>query len=82
MGDAFVVVTPGRNWFYLCNAEALTDVFQRRSDSSRPLEIFGGRPSSTFIVMPANGSRNGQCVWTQSIDGEYENREPVHWIDR
>ena len=52
MGDAFVVVTPGRNWFYLCNAEALSDVFQRRSHFPRPLEIFGMRhshPMVTFI---------------------------------
>lgn len=41
MGDVFVVVTPGRNWLYLCNAEALVDVFQRRADFPRPLELFG-----------------------------------------
>ena len=41
MGDAFFIVTPGRNWFYLCNPEALADVFQRRIDFPRPLEIFG-----------------------------------------
>ena len=41
MGDVFVVVTPGRNWLYLCNAEALLDVFQRRTEFPRPLEIFG-----------------------------------------
>lgn len=41
MGDVFMLVTPGRNWLYLCNAESLVDVFQRRSDFPRPLEIFG-----------------------------------------
>ena len=41
MGDVFMMVTPGRNWLYLCNAESLVDVFQRRSDFPRPLEIFG-----------------------------------------
>ena len=41
MGDVFVMVTPGRNWIYLCNPEALMDVFRRRSDFPRPLEIFG-----------------------------------------
>ena len=46
MGDAFVVVTPGRNWLYLCNAEALMDIFQRRADFPRPLEIFGKKQSS------------------------------------
>ena len=41
MGDGFVVVTPGTNWLYLCNAEELIDVFQRRNGFPRPLEIFG-----------------------------------------
>lgn len=41
LGDVFVLVTPGRNWLYLCNAEALLDVFQRRADFPRPLELFG-----------------------------------------
>jgi hypothetical protein len=41
MGDVFMVVTPGRNWLYVCNAEALTEIFQRRADFPRPLEIFG-----------------------------------------
>ena len=38
MGDVFFIVTPGRNWLYLCNAEALLEVFQRRADFLRPLE--------------------------------------------
>ena len=55
-GDVFVVVTPGRNWLYLCNAEALLDVFQRRADFPRPLELFG-RPqlpcnSPTMLTWP------------------------------
>ena len=41
MGDVFMLVTPGRNWLYLCNAESLVDVFQKRAGFPRPLEIFG-----------------------------------------
>jgi len=41
MGDVFMLVTPGRNWLYLCNAESLVDVFQRRAGFPRPLELFG-----------------------------------------
>ena len=41
LGDIFVVVTPGRNWVYLCNAEALLEMFHRRTDFPRPLELFG-----------------------------------------
>ena len=50
MGDVFVVVTPGRNWLYLCNAEALIDVFQRRVDFPRPLEIFGKKQAQSSLV--------------------------------
>jgi len=41
MGDPFMVVTPGRNWPYVCEPEALVEIFQRRSDFPRPREIFG-----------------------------------------
>jgi hypothetical protein len=41
MGDVFMLVTPGRNWPYICNAETLNDIFQRRFDFPRPLELFG-----------------------------------------
>ena len=51
MGDAFVIITPGRNWFYLCNAEALVDIFHRRDDFPRPLEIFGGESWVTLSFM-------------------------------
>ena len=41
MGGVFFVVTPGRNWLYLCNTEALLDGFQRLVDFPRPLELYG-----------------------------------------
>lgn len=41
MGDVYVQVTPEKNWLYLCNPEALMDVFRRRSDFPRPLQIYG-----------------------------------------
>lgn len=41
LGDAFITVTPGKNWLYVCNAEALTDIFRRGSDFPRTLEIIG-----------------------------------------
>ncbi|KAI1163350.1 cytochrome P450 [Nemania serpens] len=40
MGDAYVQVTPGRNWLYLCSPESLLEVFRRRSDFPRPLELY------------------------------------------
>lgn len=32
IGDYFTLVTPGKNWFYICNAETLNKILQRRSD--------------------------------------------------
>ncbi|KAI8634022.1 cytochrome P450 [Xylariaceae sp. FL1651] len=40
MGDVYLQVTPGKNWLYVCNPEALLDIFRRRSDFPRPLEIY------------------------------------------
>lgn len=41
LGDAVVIVTPGKNWVYVCNAEAFTEIFQRRNDFYRPSEMLG-----------------------------------------
>lgn len=40
-GDALVLVTPGHNWVYICNAEALNEIFQRRNGFPRPPEMLG-----------------------------------------
>ncbi|KAI1736050.1 cytochrome P450 [Xylaria scruposa] len=40
MGDVYMQVTPGKNWLYLCDPDSLLDVFRRRSDFPRPLEIY------------------------------------------
>lgn len=41
LGDVFMLVTPGRNWVYVCDPVALGGVFRRRGEFLRPLEIFG-----------------------------------------
>ena len=41
LGDHFAFVTPDKIWFYVCNAETLTEVIHRRDDFPRPLEILG-----------------------------------------
>ncbi|KAL2049437.1 hypothetical protein ABVK25_010341 [Lepraria finkii] len=81
-GDVFVVVTPGRNWLYLCNAEALLDVFQRRADFPRPLElfemvkVFGPNLSTTDgqqwqrhrkVTASCFSEQNNELVWTESV---------------
>ncbi|KAF2248737.1 cytochrome P450 monooxygenase-like protein [Trematosphaeria pertusa] len=40
-GDAFITVTPGKNWVYLCNAEAVSDVLrrERQGEFERPVEM-------------------------------------------
>lgn len=51
-GDAFITVTPGKNWLYVCNAEALTDIFRRGSDFPRTLEIVGRFARSPNNALP------------------------------
>lgn len=41
MGPVWIHVTPGRNWLYVCDPDALVDIFRRRTDFPRPLELFG-----------------------------------------
>ena len=33
LGDAFIFVTPGKNWLQLCNVEAMVDIFARKGTS-------------------------------------------------
>ena len=42
MGPVWMHVTPGRNWLYVCDPETLVDIFRRRTEFPRPLELFGG----------------------------------------
>ena len=41
LGDAFILVTTGKNWLYVCNAETVAEMLQRRKEFERPLEIMG-----------------------------------------
>ena len=47
-GDAVVLVTPGHNWVYVCNAEAFNEIFQRRNAFPRPPEMMGMSFPSAF----------------------------------
>ncbi|KAK4184521.1 cytochrome P450 [Podospora australis] len=48
LGEAFVLVTPARNWFYLADPEALLNMYKRGKDFPRwvqitqMLDVFGG----------------------------------------
>ncbi|OTB08909.1 hypothetical protein M426DRAFT_316209 [Hypoxylon sp. CI-4A] len=82
MGDVYMLVTPGRNWLYLCNPESLMDVFRRRLDFPRPLElyemlnIFGPNLSTVEgnqwktqrkITATCFNEQNNEIVWAESI---------------
>jgi hypothetical protein len=41
MGPAFVMVTADRNWLYIASPETLTEVFRRRVDFPRCVELSG-----------------------------------------
>lgn len=43
LGDAILMVSPGKNWVYLCNAETIHDIIQRerRHEFERPAELLG-----------------------------------------
>jgi hypothetical protein len=41
LGDAVIQVSAGRNWLYICNAEATNDIFKRREDFDRPPDLLG-----------------------------------------
>jgi hypothetical protein len=39
LGPCFAFVTPDKIWFYVCDADVMADVLQRRNDFPRPLEL-------------------------------------------
>ena len=41
LGDAIFFVTPGKNYLQICDAEAVSEIFQRRADFCRPPETTG-----------------------------------------
>lgn len=47
---AYMAVTPGKNWLYICDHEAISDLLLLRNEFKRPLEILGW--SFTPIALP------------------------------
>lgn len=41
LGDVYMAVTPGKNWLYICDHEAISDLLHRGNEFKRPLEILG-----------------------------------------
>jgi hypothetical protein len=56
LGDAFIFVTPGKNWLQLCNAEAVADIFARKAELTRPTEML----EMLNVFGPNLGTTEGQ----------------------
>ena len=41
LGDAYMLVTPDRNWLYVGEPEAVTDIFSRSKEFGRPVWMLG-----------------------------------------
>ncbi|KAK5996637.1 Cytochrome P450 monooxygenase-like protein [Cladobotryum mycophilum] len=82
MGDAFIIVTPGRNWLYLANPDVLMEVFRRRTDFPRCIEltevlnVFGPNMSTVDgaewkkqrkITASCFNEQNNEIVWRESL---------------
>jgi cytochrome P450 len=82
LGDAFIFVTPGKNWLQLCNAEAIADIFARNKEFGRPTEmlemlnVFGPNLGTTEgqqwqrhrkITVTCFNESNNELVWQESI---------------
>ncbi|KAK3896496.1 putative cytochrome P450 [Staphylotrichum tortipilum] len=82
MGDAFVIVTPARIWFYLASPEALMDSFRRRLDFPRCVEmteilnVFGKNLSTVEgqqwktqrkMIATCFNEQNHEAVWSESL---------------
>lgn len=39
MGDAFIIVTPFKNWFYIANPDVIMDIFRRRIEFPQCIEL-------------------------------------------
>jgi hypothetical protein len=39
MGDVWMHVTPGENTLYICNPDSVVEIFKRKSDFPRPLQL-------------------------------------------
>ncbi|KAI0198496.1 putative cytochrome P450 [Astrocystis sublimbata] len=82
LGDAFMLVTPGRNWLYLGHPDLVVDVVRRRDDFprcvelSQVLDVFGPSVGSVEgqrwanqrkIMMSCFNERYNETVWSESI---------------
>lgn len=67
LGDAFMFATPGKNWIYLCDADAVHDIIkrERHGDFARPVELLAMLDVFGPNISTMNGSdwqRQRKCT--------------------
>ncbi|KAM7183640.1 Cytochrome P450 [Rhypophila sp. PSN 637] len=83
VGDVFAIATPGRVWLYIADPDALADVFRRKDDFPRCLEmterllnVFGPNISTVEgpewkvqrkVIGACLNEQTNQVVWQESI---------------
>ncbi|KAM0310229.1 hypothetical protein ACHAO8_008329 [Botrytis cinerea] len=82
LGDAVIHVSAGRNWLYLCNPEAVSEIFKRKDDFDRPpdllavLAVFGPNISTAVgadwqrqrkITSAPFNDQNNSLVWIEAL---------------
>ncbi|KAI9644404.1 hypothetical protein NHQ30_007761 [Ciborinia camelliae] len=95
LGDAFILVTPGKNWLQLCNAETLIDINARSREFTRPTEmlemlnVFGPNLATTEgtqwqlhrkITAKCFNENNNAVVWSEVI--HQTNGMRKYWLSK
>lgn len=82
LGDAVIHVSAGRNWLYLCDSDAVNEIFKRKDDFDRPpdllavLAVFGPNISTAVgadwqrqrkITSAPFNDQNNRLVWIEAL---------------
>ena len=73
LGDAWILVTPDKNWFYTSHAEAACEIFSRSREFGRPVWMIG-RIIDYSTSQPSYGSLWSRCsqgLWAQCSHGKH-----------
>ncbi|KAL9083084.1 MAG: hypothetical protein Q9165_008663 [Trypethelium subeluteriae] len=87
LGDAWILVTPARNWLYVADNKAIADIFSRNRDFKRPvwmleiLNVFGPSISTAegqdwqrqrkLTATPFNEQKS-PLVWNEALDQAHD----------
>ena len=66
LGDAWILVTPVRNWLYVADTEAITDIFNRGRDFTRPIWMQGAFDVfANVTLLPLTSIRSFKRIWSK-----------------